>query len=97
MRRMAGMQKHLAIVHVGKAIREKRKGAGWSQEAFADSVDLDRSYYGKVERGEVNFSLILLFRVAAGLRCEPAEFMPALTALRKLPKVLHNRGRRAEA
>jgi transcriptional regulator with XRE-family HTH domain len=34
-----------------KAIRTAREQAGYSQEAFARSVGLDRSYYRAIERG----------------------------------------------
>ncbi len=94
---MARMQQHPAVEHVGAAIRERRKAAGWTQEAFAGSIDLDRSYYSHIERGGINISLLVLFRIAAGLRCQPGDLMPQLTALRKLPKPSRSRGRRSHA
>ena len=42
-------------------------GKGWSQEAFAQSIGLDRSYMGGVERGERNISLENIDLIARGL------------------------------
>ena len=37
---------------LGKAIRAIRKQQGYTQETFALQADIDRSYYGAIERGE---------------------------------------------
>ena len=42
---------------LGKRIREKRKGHGVSQDTLGLSCGLDRSYLGRIERGEVNVSI----------------------------------------
>lgn len=47
----------------GENLRRVRIGRGVSQEAFAARLGYDRSYYGKIERGERNLS----FRVAEEL------------------------------
>jgi transcriptional regulator with XRE-family HTH domain len=52
---------------IGQATRDRRKALGISQEAFADVIDMHRAYYGAVERGEKDFQLSTLQRVAAGL------------------------------
>ena len=51
----------------GDVIRALREGQGVAQDAFALSASVDRSYYGKLERGERQPSLALLLRIAAGL------------------------------
>jgi len=56
-----------AHVAFGKAIRAVRNEQGISQEAFALKCDLDRSYYGAVERGERNVSLTNIVRIAEAL------------------------------
>jgi transcriptional regulator with XRE-family HTH domain len=50
-----------------KAIRTAREQAGYSQEAFARSVGLDRSYYSAIERGRFNVTLETMLRITAGL------------------------------
>ena len=63
---------------LGKRIREKRKGHGVSQDTLGLSCGLDRSYLGRIERGEVNVSIEKLYRIALTLGCQPAEFLPPL-------------------
>ncbi|WP_206478112.1 helix-turn-helix domain-containing protein [Halomonas sp. KRD171] len=62
---------------LGKNIREKRKERGFSQDAFALAAGIDRSYIGRVERGEVNITVEKLYEIAAVLHCEPASLLPA--------------------
>lgn len=44
-----------------------REDRGVAQDAFALAAGVDRSYYGKLERGERQPSLALLLRIAGGL------------------------------
>lgn len=44
-----------------------------SQEALADIAGLDRSYTGKIERGEKNVSLVNINRIADALKVEVAD------------------------
>jgi transcriptional regulator with XRE-family HTH domain len=52
---------------LGKRIRKFRSHRGWSQEEFADICVLNRSYMGRIERGELNLTLDSLQKVAKGL------------------------------
>ncbi len=52
---------------LGERIRKLRDGRGWSQEEFADFSDINRSYMGRIERGELNLTLTTLQKVAKGL------------------------------
>jgi len=52
---------------LGEAIRVARTERGFSQEDFARSASLDRSYYGAIERGEFNVTVDTLVKIAAGL------------------------------
>ncbi|MGP9631128.1 helix-turn-helix domain-containing protein [Halomonas sp. AOP42-C1-46] len=66
---------------LGRNIREKRKKMGYSQDAFALAAGIDRSYIGRVERGEVNITVDKLYEISAVLHCEPASLLPAQTTL----------------
>jgi transcriptional regulator with XRE-family HTH domain len=58
----------------GAGVRAERTARGYSQEAFADHIGIDRSYMGGVERGERNLSLTNIMRIVAGLEMKPSEF-----------------------
>jgi transcriptional regulator with XRE-family HTH domain len=51
----------------GKRVRDLRKKKGLSQEAFADSCGLDRTYVSGIERGVRNPSLVNLEKLADAL------------------------------
>jgi transcriptional regulator with XRE-family HTH domain len=58
---------------LGKAIRTVRESKGYTQEAFAAEADLDRSYYGAIERGEFNITVDTIMTIATGLEESAAE------------------------
>jgi len=64
------------VKQFGGMLREKRKEAGYSQEAFAAYVGIERGNYGKMERGLVNIKLATLYILANALNCEFEEIMP---------------------
>lgn len=76
------MEKRPELVALGRWIRELREQAGHSQEKFAAAVELDRAYYGGVERGERNVSAINLVRIAVALEVEVGELFPPMSILR---------------
>jgi transcriptional regulator with XRE-family HTH domain len=57
-----------ALKRLGKAIRLARIQAGYSQEGFALDVGIDRSYYGAIERGENNVTVLNLVKISKALR-----------------------------
>lgn len=61
---------------LGKKIRQARKAKGLSQDAFALICQVDRSYMGRIERGEVNITVEKLYQIAESLECGPAELLP---------------------
>jgi len=75
-------------------VRQRRLAMGLSQEEMAERVGVHRTYYGSVERGAFNITVLVLFRLAVGLECEPGDLLPERKALKKLPPVASNRGRR---
>jgi transcriptional regulator with XRE-family HTH domain len=67
--------KSIELARFGRAVRELRIEAGFSQEALADAADLHRNYVGGVERGERNLSFTVLVKVARGLGRRPSELL----------------------
>lgn len=53
--------------HFGLAVRRHRELMRLSQEELADRAGLDRSYIGRVERGEQNASLSNLQKISQAL------------------------------
>ncbi|MFB9992531.1 helix-turn-helix domain-containing protein [Deinococcus oregonensis] len=41
----------------GLQIKQRRRQLGWSQEELADRAQLDRTFLGRVERGEFRITL----------------------------------------
>jgi len=66
---------------LGERIRMQRKACRISQDALALACSLDRSYVGRIERGEVNITVEKLYRIASQLRCDPASLLPLVTEL----------------
>ena len=48
-------------------MRDLRESRGWSQEVLAEKADLNRSYLGEVERGQVSPSLSTAKKIAGAL------------------------------
>lgn len=69
------MNTKLAVV-VGKRIAKMRKSKGLSQEKLALQAGIDRSYVGRVERGEVNLTVEKLYNFAEALGCDVKELLP---------------------
>ena len=55
---------------VGSVIRELRLAAGISQENLAHMANVERSYCGRIERGESQPTLFVILKVAAALEME---------------------------
>lgn len=66
-------KKSTANQTLGKAIRAVRKQQGYTQESFALKADIDRSYYGAIERGEFNITVDTIMSIATGLHVPAAE------------------------
>jgi len=60
-------RQHPALVALGRAIRETRLSKGISQEKLALLAEVDRSYVGRIERGDNNVALLTLTRLADAL------------------------------
>jgi transcriptional regulator with XRE-family HTH domain len=60
-------------IRFGKALRERRRRLGVSQEEFADICGLDRTYVGGIERGERNVALVNIEKLARALKISLSE------------------------
>ena len=59
----------------GRNLRAIRKSKGFSQERLAHDAEIDRSYVGKIERGEVNITLEKIYVFARLLECSPKDLI----------------------
>ncbi len=57
---------------LGQRIRARRLDLGLSQEGLAHAAGLDRSYVGRIERGEQNLTFTALVRLARAMECDVA-------------------------
>ena len=55
---------------VGKRIQELRKKEKLSQELLSFDADVPRNQIGRIERGEINTSLITLFKISKALNID---------------------------
>lgn len=67
---------------IGLRIRKERGEHSLSQDALALACGIDRSYMGRIERGEVNITIEKLYVLARVLECEPATLLPDLVDLK---------------
>lgn len=49
-----------------------------NQKKLALLADIDRSYMGRIERGEVNITLKKLYKIFLVLECEPFALVPSI-------------------
>lgn len=68
---------------VGFAIRSERLKRGFSQEAFAELVNLHRTYIGSVERGERNVTVDNLNAIALALGIRLSDLIVVAEKLEK--------------
>ncbi len=60
----------------GANLRNKRRDQGVSQDQLALQANIDRSYVGRIERGEVNITLEKAYQLAQVLECDVRELLP---------------------
>ena len=61
-------------MRVGLRIKELRAELGMSQEAFAYSIEMSRTYFAEVETGKRNVPIENIDRIARGLGVSLKEF-----------------------
>jgi transcriptional regulator with XRE-family HTH domain len=76
-RRKPVESRELFLKALGKRIRALRLEANIAQEVFAYEAGIDRSYYGKIERGDANPTAINLAKIAITLGVEVGTLFPS--------------------
>jgi transcriptional regulator with XRE-family HTH domain len=61
------------LKRVGQTLRRKRKEKGFTMENLAMEAEMEYRQLGRIERGEVNTSLISLLRLCEALKIEMKE------------------------
>lgn len=62
----------------GERIRDLRNAKGLSQEKYALSIDMDRTYYASVESGKRNVSINNIDKIARGFGVSLEELFKGL-------------------
>lgn len=63
-------------VAIGQLIRKQRTLQSITQESLALQCGIDRSYMGRIERGEVNLTVEKLNEIASVLGVSAKELLP---------------------
>ncbi|MFX2285646.1 helix-turn-helix transcriptional regulator [Acinetobacter baumannii] len=63
-------------IQFGRLVRKYRKEKNMSQEQLALLCNIDRSYLGRIERGEVNPTLEKIYEIADALKITVHYLLP---------------------
>ena len=63
-------------IKIGQLIRNRRLQLKMTQESLALQCGIDRSYMGRIERGEVNLTVEKIYEIASVLKISPKELLP---------------------
>jgi len=61
---------------IGQLIRSKRLERNITQEMLSLQRGIDRSYMGRIERGEVNLTVEKLYEIATVLKISAKDLLP---------------------
>jgi transcriptional regulator with XRE-family HTH domain len=59
----------------GRNLRRFRLAGGFSQEAVAERMGVDRAHVSSMERGQQNVTLLTLWHAARAVDVDPAELL----------------------
>ena len=74
---LSSLRQNEHLIALGGAIRRVRKEKKISQEKLALKAELDRSYMGRVERGDNNVALLTLLKIANALDVKMSVLLDA--------------------
>ena len=58
----------------GRILRKFRDRKGYTQDEFAHHIGAGRAYYGRIERGEINFGFDKIEAIIKGLETKWSTF-----------------------
>lgn len=63
-------------IEIGQLIRNHRLQLNMTQESLALHCGIDRSYMGRIERGEVNITVEKIYEIAFVLKVSAKDLLP---------------------
>jgi transcriptional regulator with XRE-family HTH domain len=72
---LSSQRQNPALVALGSAVRRLRLERSISQEHLALLAEVDRSYMGRVERGDNNVAILTLLKISSALGLTMTELM----------------------
>lgn len=64
------------LILIGKKIRKTRESQRRDQVEVAEEAGIDTSYYARIERGEANPSLEVIYGVIKALHTKSSDILP---------------------
>lgn len=75
---LGGLMEQNIQIKIGQRIKELRNKMSISQEKFALSIEMDRTYLAFVEAGKRNISITNIYKIANGLDVSLSELFDGL-------------------
>jgi transcriptional regulator with XRE-family HTH domain len=69
------MKGRTSAQRIGDALRKRRESLGVSQERYADLINVHRTYYSGIERGEHNLTMKSIEKVCEGMKVHVWEVL----------------------
>lgn len=63
------MKTEEALIKIGLNVKKARLAKGLTQEELGEKSGLDSRHIGFIERGEINFTIKTICKIAKGLGC----------------------------
>ena len=73
---MSKKEEVLFIALIGKKIREIRINSNLSQEMLANDADIPINQIGRIERSEINTSIVTLYKICKALNVNVCDILP---------------------
>lgn len=74
---MATKQTEKITKELGDKLKKAREQANLTQEEVSKEAGISANYYAKIERGEINTTLVKLHKIIKALKIEVSEIFPS--------------------